>query len=207
MAVKGSTAAIFLVALVLNLGWLWVPVGVAALVLASVAFHRLVHDRWAPPVTVAILVVAWVPYVVLIAGSGMTIGAAGHPLVSIGGGWLTGSLEGALRAFTGAIVPTLAAVGLRRTHARLPRVLATGALATGVVLVPLALWAGTAMGGVPEDADPLTATNPVGPVAATLVVLPFVLAYGFVVGAALAAWRGWDDVPGRLQPLLGSEEA
>lgn len=207
MAVKGSTAAILLVALVLNLGWLWIPVGVAALVLASLAFQRFVHDRWARGVTVAVLVAAWVPYVFLIAGSGMTIGAAGHQLVSIGGGWLTGSVEGGLRAFTGAIVPALAAVGLRQTRARFPRVLATGALATGVVLVPLALWAGTTMGGIPEDADPRTTTNPVGPVAATLVVVPFVLAYGFVVCAALAAWRGWDDVPARLQPLLGSNGA
>ncbi len=205
MRVHHGAAGFFLIALVLNLGWLWIPLGVAALLIASMGFLRVTKEHWHPGVSVSVLGVAWVPYVLLVLGSGLTIGAAGRELVSLGGFGFSGAFEQGLRAFTGAIVPALVAVGLVQVKAPFPRLLAKGALATGLVLVPLALWAGSTMGGIPEDADPMTATNPVGPVAAALVVVPFVLAYGLCMMSALAAWRGWEAVPRRLRFLSKGE--
>lgn len=190
MDVGKGTAVLLVTALVLNVGWLWAPLGIAALLVASVAAYRAARQRWQPVAILLALAVVWLPYLYVIQASGLTVGFGDRVLLSLGGD----ARVDELRALTGAIVPLVACaiVGLGRTG--LARKLAIGGLACWLVLAPAALWIGAELG--PDDLEEPAPGDPppedeVGPVAEALIVLPLVVAY--LLSLAAPAWVWWEE--------------
>lgn len=184
MAPNRRHGALLVAALVLNVGWLWLPLGLAALGVASFVFVRATRDRWSVRRQVLVLAVVWAPFVYLVATSGLTVGVAGTRLLSLPGD----GASTAIRAATGALVPLLAGGLLAVEGDARTRKLARGALLAGLVVVPAAVAAGTWL--VP-DVEDVNASGPPGGVWLEIaLVAPIVATYAAVVAAAVLAWRG-----------------
>lgn len=189
MGSQQRIGAVLLAALVLNLGWLWIPLGVAALAVASWAAWRLLDGHMPAWARVPLLVAIWLPLLAVIVASGVTIGTSDEVLFTFGG--TTDS--NLFRALTGLVVPALVVGLVAWRWAGWPRKLAVAAIASWLVLTPAAVLIGYELG--PEDLeaeDPVAfaAEHEVGPLAELLVIAPFVLSYGLTVACTIPLLRG-----------------
>lgn len=190
MAEERWTTALLLAAVVLNVGWLWVPLGLISLVVVSWGTHRMVKDRWPRWLEAAVLVVAWLPFVYVVLSAGLTIGAGGRQLLSIGGS----QDPDLIRAASGVVIPLLVAGQLWAWRRGLVRKLAAVSVVLWVVAAPLTLFVGERLGpDIDEIEDPEDVEAP-GTAIELLVVAPFIVTYGLAVAAAgMATWedRAW----------------
>lgn len=191
MGSRTLTTGLLLAALVLNLGWLWVPVGLLALSVATWGTHRMVKDRWPRWLEAIVLLVAWLPFLYLVLASGLTVGTGDRQLFSVGGGQALDTV----RAASGLVLPALVLPQLWAWRSGLARQLVVAAAAVWLVLVPAALILGGVLGPETEELtgaeDPSDLETPSTAVQG-LVMLPFVLAYTISLGAAGVAW--WRDL-------------
>ena len=165
-----NTALLLLLALVAGMGWLFVPLGVLAAALLSVALVRVMEPLQGRGPTVLVLVLIWAAMLALVLSSGLTIGAGGRRIGSLGG-----TVDDVVaRALIGLVVPVTSAA-LLLTWGGLVRTLALVSLFTWAAAV-IVIWGAT------------NATLE-GGFWTYVVISPVVIAYGLALAAAALGWR------------------